>query len=312
MEIVQSQLTFSVIINCYNGGKFLRQAIDSVYSQTYSDWEIILWDNASTDETPKIATSYDQKLRYFRSEDTLPLGAVRNRAISQAEGKYIAFLDADDFWYINKLEKCNQAILRDKAELIYSNSHILYADGKTKTLFSKDADLPSGNIFTNLLKNYCINFQTFVLSRKVLERMGEWFDDSFEVTEDMDFVLRASLVSNACGLTEILVGYRVHSESLTWSKSSAFITEKNRILEKLVALGLLNREEKKLLRSSFLDPSYRTHAIACALAGRRREALSGLTKMSKMTGKCLLLQAALLLLPSFLVSCLVRKYFFGE
>lgn len=105
MEIAQSQLTFSVIINCFNGEKFLKQAIESVYSQTYLDWEIILWDNASTDKTAQIATSYDQKLRYFRSEETLPLGAARNRAISQAKGEYLAFLDADDYWYEKKTGK---------------------------------------------------------------------------------------------------------------------------------------------------------------------------------------------------------------
>jgi len=312
MEIAQSQLTFSVIINCYNGGKFLRQAIESVYSQTFSDWEIILWDNASTDDTPEIAKSYDQKLRYFRSEETLPLGAARNRAISQTEGEYLAFLDADDFWYEKKLEKYHQGILTNQAELIYSNSHILYADGKTKNLFYEDTDLPSGIIFTNLLKNYCVNFQTLVVSRKVLERVGEWFDENFEVAEDMDFVLRISLDSHAYGLKEILSAYRVHSASFTWRKSSSFITEKKRILEKLVAQGSLNQEEEKLLRPSFLDPSYRTHAIACVLAGKRREALSNLSKISKKTIKCVLLRAALLLLPSFLVSRLLRKYFFGE
>jgi glycosyltransferase involved in cell wall biosynthesis len=312
IEIAQPQLAFSVIINCYNGEEFLRQAIESVYSQTFSDWEIILWDNASIDDTPVIANSYDQKLRYFRSEETLPLGAARNRAISEAEGEYLAFLDADDFWYEKKLEKYHHAILRSKGELIYSNCHILYADGKTKDLFSEDSDLPSGSIFTNLLKNYCVNFQTLVVSRKVLERMGEWFDEYFEVAEDMDFVLRASLDSQACGLKEILSAYRVHSASFTWRKSSSFITEKNRILDKLVAQSSLNQEEEKLLRPSFLDPSYRTHAIACVLAGRRREALSNLAKMSKKTMKSLFLEAALLLLPSFLVSLLMRKFFFGE
>ena len=312
MEIAQSQLTFSVIINCFNGEKFLKQAIESVYSQTYLDWEIILWDNASTDKTAQIATSYDQKLRYFRSEETLPLGAARNRAISQAKGKYLAFLDADDYWYEKKLEKCHQVIVKVRAELIYSNSHILYADGKTKTLFSQQTTLPSGIIFTDLVKNYCINFQTLVLSRKVLERMGEWFDENFEVAEDMDFVLRASLDSQAFGLKEILSVYRVHSESFTWKKSSSFISEKTRILEKLVCQDSLKQEDEKLLRPSFLDPSYRTHAIACVLAGKPREALSNLSKISKKTIKCVLLRAALLLLPSFLVSRLLRKYFFGE
>ena len=73
-----------VIMNCYNGEKYLREAIDSVYAQSYKNWEIIFWDNLSTDSSAKIAKSYDSKLRYFVGQETIPLGAARNKALSKS------------------------------------------------------------------------------------------------------------------------------------------------------------------------------------------------------------------------------------
>ena len=106
--------TVSVIMNCFNGEKYLREAIDSVYAQTYKNWEIIFWDNASTDNSAEIAKSYDEKLRYFRGEKTVPLYAARNLALKQAKGKYIAFLDCDDYWLPQKLERQVEIFESDK------------------------------------------------------------------------------------------------------------------------------------------------------------------------------------------------------
>ena len=102
----------SVIMNCLNGEKFLREAIDSVYSQTYKNWEIIFWDNVSTDRSNEIANSYDSRLRYFRGKKTISLGAARIKALENCRGEYIAFLDVDDLWLTKKLELQIQKILR--------------------------------------------------------------------------------------------------------------------------------------------------------------------------------------------------------
>src|ERR1700722_18495568 len=96
----------SVIMNCLNGEKFVRQAIHSVYDQTYQDWEIIFWDNASTDGTAAIAKSFDDgRLRYFCSEHTVPLGKAREWAFSKAQGQWVAVLDHDDAFLPRRLER---------------------------------------------------------------------------------------------------------------------------------------------------------------------------------------------------------------
>ena len=89
----------SIIMNCFNGEEFLCEAIDSVYAQSYTNWEIIFWDNASTDQTASIAKSYDKKLKYFRTSKTTSLGEARVAATKKARGKYLAFLDVDDKKY---------------------------------------------------------------------------------------------------------------------------------------------------------------------------------------------------------------------
>ena len=73
----------SVIMNCYNGDKYLPNAIESVYSQTYSNWEIIFWDNCSTDNSADIAQSFDDRVMYHRTSKTTPLGEARNLALKQ-------------------------------------------------------------------------------------------------------------------------------------------------------------------------------------------------------------------------------------
>ncbi|SVD67945.1 uncharacterized protein METZ01_LOCUS420799, partial [marine metagenome] len=95
----------SVIVNCLNGERYLKKSLDSIYKQTYENFEIIFWNNGSTDRSKLIASEYEYKIRLYSTEETVPLGMARNRAIRKAKGSYIAFLDVDDWWTPRKLEK---------------------------------------------------------------------------------------------------------------------------------------------------------------------------------------------------------------
>ena len=114
-------------MNCYNGEKYLNSAIESIYNQTYLNWEIIFWDNASKDKSSSIALSYNSKLKYFKSKKTISLGKARNKALSKCSGDYIAFLDVDDLWMPNKLEEQIKKISQDpKAVICYSDGFYIY------------------------------------------------------------------------------------------------------------------------------------------------------------------------------------------
>ena len=89
----------SIIMNCHNGERFLKEAITSVYDQTYSNWEIIFWDNFSSDKSAEIAMSYDERVKYFFNQNKTSLGEARNLAMNKASGKYVCFLDCDDMYF---------------------------------------------------------------------------------------------------------------------------------------------------------------------------------------------------------------------
>ena len=92
-------------MNCLNGSEYLKEALDSVMKQTYKNWEVIFWDNASTDDSASIAKSYGEKIKYFCSDSTIKISIARERAFNEASGEYIAILDDDDIWFPQKLEK---------------------------------------------------------------------------------------------------------------------------------------------------------------------------------------------------------------
>ena len=96
----------SIIMNCFNGEKFLRESLKSLFDQTYENWELIFWDNLSSDNSKKILQNFnDKRVIYFCSEHFLSLYKARNNAIQKCSGKYILFLDTDDTWISTKIEK---------------------------------------------------------------------------------------------------------------------------------------------------------------------------------------------------------------
>lgn len=96
----------SIIMPAYNCSRFIREAIDSVLAQTYTAWELLIVDDCSTDDTAAIIASYqDERIHYFRNEQNSGAALSRNKALREAKGKYIAFLDADDSWMPEKIEK---------------------------------------------------------------------------------------------------------------------------------------------------------------------------------------------------------------
>lgn len=204
----------SVIVNCLNGAKYLKECLDSIYNQTYKDWEIIFWDNCSTDESPKIAKSYDNKLKYFSSTKTIPLGEARNSALKKAQGDYTAFLDTDDIWMPEKLEL--QVPLFEKNNrtgIVFSDAVIKFESNEllNRNFFKKNKPL-RGSIFSYTLHNYnsTICMPTVMISKKALYSQSTWFDSRFEIATDFDLFLRIAYSYECDYVDKPLAVYRVH------------------------------------------------------------------------------------------------------
>ncbi|GEM_PF-717990 len=201
----------SIIMNCHNSGKYLREALDSVYQQTFKDYEIIFWDNLSTDNSAEIALDYAEPLRYFRGEEFLPLGAARNAAIEKASGKYIAFLDCDDIWLPYKLEK-QLELLDSKKELglVYSDCSSIDSNGNLvgEPCFRSLKPF-RGNVFNELLMGNFISMPTAVIRRDVLNKVGV-FNPKYEIGEEYDLWLRIAERFPIDFTEEPLAKYRTH------------------------------------------------------------------------------------------------------
>ena len=225
----------SVIMNCLNCEKYLMEAIDSVFAQTYEDWEIIFWeDKASVDNSEMIARSYGSKLRYFRSDVSLPLYGSRNLALQQARGKYIAILDCDDMWQPTKLEEQIPLLERDDTiGLVYSDVFMFNEKGKEKQLFEYIRPYRC-NIFSELLQHNFINTQTVVIRREAFGSIGNPFDARLIMGGDYDAYLRISYKWKVDYVNKPLARYRIHRNSKTWKDGRKLLTvELDLIMENL-------------------------------------------------------------------------------
>ena len=175
----------SIIMNCHNGSKYLREALDSIYSQSFKDFEIVFWDNFSTDDSAEIAVSYGEKVKYYRGEEFLTLGAARNKALEKAQGKYIAFLDCDDIWMPLKLEK--QVHLMEEnpiVEFIYTNFYMMEPKkGKSKIVLPKYQ--PSGDVFAAFLKKFPVGLLTAFVRKNSMDKLQHHFDPTLKLTSEL-------------------------------------------------------------------------------------------------------------------------------
>lgn len=200
----------SVIMNCLNGESYLREAIDSVFAQTYDNWEIIFFDNASTDSSEAIARSYGGKLRYFRSTQTMSLGAARNAAISNAHGDLIAFLDTDDRWLPEKLDWQVALFLKQPdVDFVYGNFYFTRPGSERKHLGFR-REQPQGNVFGKFLVYFPINLQTVMIRRSMLGRLPDLFDTKLNLAEDYDLFMQLLYEAKAGYIDEPLAIYRLH------------------------------------------------------------------------------------------------------
>lgn len=222
----------SVIMNCLNSSRHLREALDSLMAQTFTDFEVIFWDNASTDASPAIAQSYGPKVRYFRGETIVPLGAGRNLALAQARGRYLAFLDCDDLWRPEKLAAQTALFeVNPRVGLACTDTEIFDGRGMRRRLFAEAAPV-RGKAFAALMERQWISMSSAMIRKSALDSLGEWFDESLNVCEEADVFYRIAKTWELDHVDEPLTRWRVHGVNTTFRKFGQFADETLRILDK--------------------------------------------------------------------------------
>jgi glycosyltransferase involved in cell wall biosynthesis len=243
-SIIDNNPLVSIIMNCRNSQEYLRQAIDSVFAQSYAHWEIIFWDNASTDNSAKIAKGYGEKVRYFRGETAIALGQARNLAIAQARGEYVTFLDCDDLWAKQKLSRQVSLMLeRRDIDFIYANYYRVIMPQADNLILGLHGRQPEGKVFGAFLSHYPVNLQTVMVRMDAIKRLDTKFDDSLELSEEFDLFMRILLKSKAAYINEPLATYRIHQNMSSQKLQHRYLVELDYIKDKFSKIDDLNKNE---------------------------------------------------------------------
>jgi len=205
----------SVIVPTYNRAASLAEAIQSLLAQTWSDFEVVVVDDGSTDDTPAVVGQIaDERVRYLRCAHA-ERSVARNRGLAAAEGGYIAFLDDDDICLPHRLE-CQAQYLNDHqdCDVVGSGCRIRWEGESRRTLWTPWRDADELSLLGCLLGRRPSLFAC-MFRRSVLAQMNHWFDARLVLAEDVDFVLRLVL---ACGgratwLPEVVYEYRLGRNS---------------------------------------------------------------------------------------------------
>jgi teichuronic acid biosynthesis glycosyltransferase TuaG len=206
----------SIITPSYNSSKFIMECIASVFSQTYTNWEMIIVDDCSKDNSKKIIKELavkDKRIKPIFLEKNVGAAKARNVAIRQAKGKYVAFLDSDDLWNPKKLEKQLSFMYINEISFSYTNYQFMSENGE---YLSNIILAPKKMTYDSYLKNTIIGCLTVIVDR---EKSGEFEMPNIRSSHDMAlWLLIMKRGFSAYGLDDNLARYRIVTTSNTASK----------------------------------------------------------------------------------------------
>lgn len=214
----------SVIVNCHNGEKYLKKCISSILNQKFKNFEIIFYDNCSSDDSKKIIESFkSKKIKYFFNEKKLSLYQARNEAIKKCSGSLVAFLDTDDWWDENYLSSKEKFFEKNEYDFFYSNVLFYYEKNKIFKKY-KNFNLPDGIIYEYLVKDYFIIISGLIIKKKILEK-ELYFNENYNIIGDFDLMMKVSKYANAKGFNDTYVCYRVHQKNFSKLNNRMFFEE---------------------------------------------------------------------------------------
>ncbi len=204
----------SIVMNCYNGDVYLKEALNSVINQSYSNWELIFWDNKSTDRSIEIFKSYkDKRFKLFHSQEHSILYKARNEAIQKTSGELIAFLDTDDIWFSDKLEKQISFFKEENVGLVYGNFFTFNESSLLKKKIFSKKKLPTGNVLTKILSEYSIGLSTIVIRKKSLKNFSNVFNTKYDLLADYDFAINFSIENEFQCIQDPVAQIRIQEKS---------------------------------------------------------------------------------------------------
>jgi glycosyltransferase involved in cell wall biosynthesis len=261
---IKEEVKVSILMNCRDGERYVKQAIDSVYAQTYQNFEIIFIDNHSKDKSAKIAKSYDERVRYFLTPEPISLFSARNYGLEQCSGACFCVLDADDYWAKDKLEiQIKKFHESPNVSFVYTNANLLYEGKKFKTMlinlilsFKSFFKFSGERTLKDLVTNYNINFQTVMIKMELAKATK--FNGQLNYIGDCDFHYRLiiNFLIRPYYINRVLSTTRLHNMQVTvqtpekWMKETKFVLIKT--LKQLAGKDIAQYFLKELARKKFV------------------------------------------------------------
>lgn len=245
----------SVIIPTYNRANLLPRAIKSVLNQTYKDFELIIVDDGSTDNTKKVVEEFqkkDPRIKYIWQKNSGGEARPRNMGIRHSKGEYIAFLDSDDEWLPEKLEKQVKLLNGDKKTgLVYTNAKILRNSKYSEKTIFELINPKRGIIYKDLFLNrdrHFIPTLTVIVRKNIFEKVG-YFDEKLKFAPDYDLWLRIAKHTYVDYIDEVLAIYYIHDSNISKNREGmqrCLIQVKEKFLNENLELKIsINKRDLK-------------------------------------------------------------------
>ena len=173
----------SIVLPIYNGEKYMRGSIDSILAQTYTNWELLIIDDGSTDRTAEIASEYvsnDSRIYYYKNPQNMRLPRTLNRGFSLANGAYLTWTSDDNYYYPIALERMVRALEAEQKDFVFASCDVINGDGKIVECIMVD-NLATKRIVGDNPVGAC-----FLYTRKVYETVGE-YNPNMALVEDFDY-----------------------------------------------------------------------------------------------------------------------------
>lgn len=207
----------SIITPSYNSSRYIHETIDSVLNQTYHKWELIIIDDCSLDNSCEVIEEYcllDNRIKLIKLKKNVGAAMARNVGLSESEGRYIAFIDSDDIWLADKLDIQINFMKTNDYGISFTSYELIDQDSKTLNKIVKVVNYLS---MEDYVKNTIIGFSTSMIDRELIKDELKFFN--FRIAEDLSFWINIlGKGYKAYGLDNILVKYRIHSNSLSANK----------------------------------------------------------------------------------------------
>ena len=204
----------SVVIPAYNSEQYITETVDSVLLQSYRPIEIIVIDDGSTDNTQEKLKPYLHKIKYIKKENG-GASSARNKGIINSHGDYIAFLDADDLWRKEKIEK-QMALFEDDPNvgLVYCDSSTFDENGTIHLSLKEIVETPTGNVMMDMIVHNFLNNSSVVVRKRCFDQIGLW-NENLVNGNDYDMWLRVAVQAKFGFVDYVLVDTRYHSHGLS-------------------------------------------------------------------------------------------------